>query len=338
MTDRRAKILRDLDVGKLVGVEIGALASPLVTRDDGNIIYVDHVGTDDLRKKYEQHASIDPSRIVSVDAIWGEMTLREALGDRAPVDYVVASHVIEHVPDVLSWLAELHDALKPGGEVRLAVPDRRYTFDYLRRESEFADILNAFVLKPRRPLPIAILDFTLNTAPVDGIEAWQGRIDPATLIRFCKPDWALHVARDTADNGAYHDAHCWVFTPESFVDLFRQAASLGLIPFTCEAFHPTETFEIEFFVALRACDDQARIVESWERLAAETGFEPTRERAERHAHELAAARAALADLEARLGAAMGECATARQEAAALRNSTSWRLTAPIRSLRRLLPT
>jgi hypothetical protein len=335
MTDRRQRILQGLDVANLVGVEIGALASPLVTRDDGPIIYVDHLATEDLRKKYDWDPTVDAAKIVSVDAIWGETTLREALGSRGPVDYIVASHVIEHVPDLISWLGELHDALKPDGQVRLAVPDRRYTFDYLRRESDLADILNAFVLKARRPRPISILDFTLNAAKVDQIEAWSTRLDPAKLPKFCEPAGALDTARDAADNGAYHDVHCWVFTPASFIDQFRQAASLGLIPFVCDSFQPTVQNDIEFLVTLSACNDKARILESWDRLAARFPFESTRARADRHADELAAAQAALRDAEARLAAATAEGTAARQEVAALRTSTSWRLTAPVRALKRL---
>jgi len=73
-----------------------------------------------LRQKYAADASIDVDDIVEVDAVWGDHTLAQALGGRAPVDYAVASHVIEHVPDMLAWLEELHAVIKPGGDLRLA--------------------------------------------------------------------------------------------------------------------------------------------------------------------------------------------------------------------------
>src|SRR5437868_3008097 len=82
--------------------------------------------------------------------------LLEAVG--RPVDYVVASHVIEHVPDLIGWLAEVREALEPGGELRLAVPDRRYTLDYRRSVSRLADVVHAWFMRARRPLPHQILD------------------------------------------------------------------------------------------------------------------------------------------------------------------------------------
>ncbi|MEX3900116.1 methyltransferase domain-containing protein [Paraburkholderia sp. BR10954] len=47
-------------------------------------------------------------------------------------DYVIASHVIEHVLDLVGWVHSLLAALKHAGRIVLAVPDRRYTFDYVR--------------------------------------------------------------------------------------------------------------------------------------------------------------------------------------------------------------
>ncbi|MPW20588.1 methyltransferase domain-containing protein [Paraburkholderia sp. CNPSo 3157] len=78
--------------------------------------------------------SVDVDKIVETDAIWGKRTLAETL--KRPVDFIVASHVIEHVPDLITWLRELSHALRPGGQVRLAIPDKRFTFDLLRRETE----------------------------------------------------------------------------------------------------------------------------------------------------------------------------------------------------------
>ncbi len=53
-----------------------------------------------------------------------------------PADLLVASHVIEHVPDLITWLREIASVLKPTGQARLAIPDRRYTFDLLRVETQ----------------------------------------------------------------------------------------------------------------------------------------------------------------------------------------------------------
>jgi SAM-dependent methyltransferase len=47
----------------------------------------------------------------------------------AAVDFVVASHVLEHVADPLELLGEIHRVLRVGGTAILLLPDRRATFD-----------------------------------------------------------------------------------------------------------------------------------------------------------------------------------------------------------------
>ena len=132
---RRDKILASLDLPALDGVEIGALSVPLVTPAEGPIFYVDYKGTDALQEHYRHSPNIDASSIVNVDGIWGDKTLAECLGPFRSVDYVVASHVIEHTPDLITWLGEIRQVLRPDGTLRLAIPDRRYSFDYLRAET-----------------------------------------------------------------------------------------------------------------------------------------------------------------------------------------------------------
>ncbi|MCY7273284.1 MAG: class I SAM-dependent methyltransferase [Phormidesmis sp. CAN_BIN44] len=69
------------------------------------------------------------SKIVDVDYVWGEKSLIDLLETEAPLDYVIASHVIEHVPDFIGWLSEVRGILKPGGILSLAIPDKRQCLD-----------------------------------------------------------------------------------------------------------------------------------------------------------------------------------------------------------------
>lgn len=63
---RREKILSGLNLASLSGVEIGALASPQVTPDQGRILYVDHADTETLKRKYANDSGVDTSAIVNV--------------------------------------------------------------------------------------------------------------------------------------------------------------------------------------------------------------------------------------------------------------------------------
>jgi SAM-dependent methyltransferase len=48
------------------------------------------------------------------------------------VDFVVASHVLEHLADPIGALAEIHRVLRIGGTTIILLPDRRATFDRTR--------------------------------------------------------------------------------------------------------------------------------------------------------------------------------------------------------------
>lgn len=263
---RRRRLLKGLNLPESVGVEIGPLCWPLVRRSDGGeIIYVDHTDTPHLRQKYKDDPHLDINEIVDVDAVWGLNTLHEAIKGRY-VDYVVASHVVEHVPDLVTWLRELAAVLKPTGEVRLAVPDRRFTFDYFRRESRLPEVLSSYIARARVPQPYSLLDYCLAAADVSAAEAWQNRINPDSARRHHTWQGALHLARDAFENGTYHDVHCWVFTPRSFARLIADLCKMELLDFACESFCDTLHNDIEFSVVMRRSHDRGYIADSWRQM------------------------------------------------------------------------
>lgn len=336
MMERRQKLLSGLDLSVSSGVEIGPLSRPTVAKSEGKILYVDYTDTESLRKNYSADPGVVTKDIVEVDAVWGKQSLRECLGGQT-FDYTIASHVVEHVPDLITWLEEIGAILKPDGSLRLVVPDRRFTLDYLRRESRLCDVLNAYVSRARAPLPIAILDFFISARQVDVNAAWEGTL-PVELPRF--PGFGVaggvSLARDRMANDTYHDVHCWVFTPRSFAGLFAEAAQEGLIHFRCEKLYDTEPGELEFIVILRRCDDRQHAIDSWRQAASsveERGLADDSQVPKRDD-----ARAQKKDeveyLQRRLAAAEEELLKAESSLQGILNSRSWRLTEPLRELKR----
>lgn len=249
--DRKTRILNGLKLRESVGVEIGALDKPLVTRDMGTVLYVDHADTAALRRKYQGDAAVRSDAIVDVDGVWNNNTLFEAIG-RRKVDYVIASHVIEHVPDMITWLQGLEAVLAPGGQIRFAIPDMRYTFDCLRRETVFSDVLAAYIARARCPMPREVIDFVSNAADVRSDLLWH---KPAARAISRKLYTFADAAKlgDAAMRGEYHDVHCWTFTPASFARLMQQITDAGLSNLACTAFTDTPTGWTEFYVSLAVC-------------------------------------------------------------------------------------
>jgi predicted SAM-dependent methyltransferase len=270
--DRREKLLAGLAIEHKLGLEIGALCRPFIKKTEHPVLYADHASTQALREKYRHDPDVVLDDIVEVDAVLGERSLAEALGRK--VDYVVASHVIEHVPDLITWLGELASILNDNGEIRLIVPDKRFTFDYIRTTTQLSDVLYAHLVKARMPQAHIVMDYVLNVVKVNGAQAWRGAIDPDTLERHHTLGDAQRIAQQILDCGAYHDVHCWVFTPRSLALLFAELAGHGLTCFECVNFYDTALDTIEFFVGLRRTNDPGKARQSWLSMAARAREHP----------------------------------------------------------------
>jgi SAM-dependent methyltransferase len=251
--DRFDRLREHIGVAKGRGLEIGPLASPVVPRRSGDVYYVDHLSTDDLIAKYQNDPQVDEHQIVSTDFIWGSNTLAEAVGSYAPFDYVVASHVLEHVPDLVGWLEEVATVLRPGGRLSLALPDRRYTFDVRRRDSDVSEVVEAYLLHLRRPAVRAIFDHFYRFVVVDPDAIWAGL--PGHDDPPANAEAAMAFATKAATTDAYLDTHCWVFSDATFVQLMATLMEMGLVTLPFVAFRPTQHGDFEFFVTLERPHD-----------------------------------------------------------------------------------
>ena len=114
--ERRSRTLTGLIKSTDKIVEIGALCNPVAQKSFGQVFYVDYADTDFLKERYKDDPNVNVNDIVQVDGVWGSKNLSDCLAGFAPVDLVIASHVIEHVPDMITWLQEIESILKPSGE------------------------------------------------------------------------------------------------------------------------------------------------------------------------------------------------------------------------------
>lgn len=297
------------------GVEIGALHQPMVTRAMGPVEYVDRAPRDELLAWYATSSEVDLDQVVEVDHVWGAQRLVDCLGGRA-FDYVAASHVIEHVPDLFGWLGEIAEVLVDGGIAAFAVPDKRYTFDSARRTSSSGELIDAYVRGLRRPDARQVFDCFHNFRhPVTGCDRDGNPVTETTETAAAAS--LLDLCRRMQVSGEYVDAHCWVFTPRSMADVLDLASRLDLLPFEIALLTGTPQGSNEFLLALRRLPD-------------------TLTRDERRAAFLASLEALdlpeePSALEGDIGLLQAQAAGAQARVAAMEASTSWRLTAPLRA-------
>jgi SAM-dependent methyltransferase len=250
MSPRRDKLLARIKPESMEGLEIGPLDRPSVTSAHGSIRYVDFATTEELRQQRKNDPTVNVDNLAPVHFIWGDKTLGEAVGG-AHFDYVVASHVVEHVPDLIGWFQELAEVLKPGGVVSLVVPDRRYTFDRIRPETRTPEVVEAWLEHHRRPSYRQIFEHYALHTRVDVEQAWAGTLDESRLERMHPESYALQVCQEAVQSKRYVDSHCWVFTPTSFFGVIRSLCELGLFAFEVVEFFAPTRGEIDFFVTFQ---------------------------------------------------------------------------------------
>ena len=230
-----------------LGLEVGPSHRPAAPKRDGyQVEIIDHLDREGLLAKYRDH-NLDLDAIEEVDYIWSGETYAELTGKNHHYDWIIASHVIEHTPDLVGFLKQCDSVLKDDGVVSLAVPDKRYCFDYHRPISGLSKVIDHHVNEVSINSPGTVAEYFLNVVKKDGHGAWNESIEGECDF--------IHTLEQAADgmnkawtHKAYIDCHVWCFVPHSFRLLIHDLHSLGLISFREVSF--TKTQGSEFFVTL----------------------------------------------------------------------------------------
>jgi Methyltransferase domain len=232
-----------VDLDTTIGLEIGALDLPLVEPGEGRCDFADFLTTEELRELAGRTAGHSPEFVMPVT-----YNLRNGYDVIASTyDWVAASHVVEHIPDLIGWFEALHSKLRDGGVVFLVVPDKRFTFDYHRRLTNLSDVVTAHQQQLRTPSFKQVFDhYFYTTNQIDPGQIWKG-VRPEPALR----DYAVAIGRAENALKTYEDAHCSVFTPESFNELMNELTASGLLKFRVESLRPTPLHQLDFTAVLR---------------------------------------------------------------------------------------
>jgi hypothetical protein len=254
--DRIQKALAEIDRNGL-GLEVGPSHNPVAPKRNGfNVHIVDYLGQEGLREKYAGHVhlGVNLDNIEAVDFIWSGQSLPELIGREACYDWIIASHVIEHIPDLVSFLQQCQALLTPSGRLSLIVPDMRYCFDHFNRLSTTGDFLDSFDQKRTRPSAGQVFDFAASASRRGGATAWaKGTEGDFDLIH--STDQACDQWRQARTASHYIDVHCWRFTPDSFRLILADLHRLGLTELSI--IREFDTTGCEFYVTLAKSGDPA---------------------------------------------------------------------------------
>lgn len=220
-SDRKTILTNGLAIER-PGIEISPLYRPTVLKSHSDVYYTDYTSAEDSRKK---HADYEHDEIMDIDFIWKP---GKRLVDCTPSDikfeWAIASHVFEHVPNPIGWLLEVFEVLKPGAVLSLALPHKKFCFDFFRRDTDTADLVDSWIRGQIIPSPRQLFDFltcSINWTP--DVKLFENADRPYT------DEQALDFIINSWTTGTYLDAHCSVFSPESIIPIFQQITRIGIL-------------------------------------------------------------------------------------------------------------
>jgi SAM-dependent methyltransferase len=228
--ERLDTLLTGLHVAGL-GLEVAPYFNPALSKDRFNVRYVDYLDNVALKRKAAENPGAQHAPVPDIDWVWQPgQRLGKCLPPGTVFDYALASHVIEHVPNTLGWLNEILEVMKPGARLALAIPDRRYTMDFFRKETTLGDLVGNWITRPSTPTPAQVMDFLSQSfedrRPPEELELPASFRDAP---RHYDDQKALEFAIWSYNEGGYLDIHCTVWSPESFVAVMSRVCGLGIL-------------------------------------------------------------------------------------------------------------
>jgi SAM-dependent methyltransferase len=175
------------------GLELGPGHLPFPGAEALDVTYVDRWKPDHFRELFPE---LDGDVEVPDIDVYTDLDQQglAAFSDDSQ-DFVICSHVLEHVAAPIALLEEMYRVLTPNGVLVLLLPDRRRTFDRYRPSTALDHLIREYLTDIRVVDDQHLFDFITLAEPG---EAYTRRPDDWTRDEFYEwhRDRSIHV-------------HCW---------------------------------------------------------------------------------------------------------------------------------
>jgi len=148
------------------GLELGALHAPFPTPSSAiNTRYVDRWTVEEAKDLFPELGEVD---FTEADHIADLNTERLSMFGDQSQDFVIASHVLEHVANPLALLVDMHRVLRPGGTAIVLLPDMRRTSDCRREPTTVEHLLTEYERDVRDVDEAHLAEYALKVLQYEG--------------------------------------------------------------------------------------------------------------------------------------------------------------------------
>lgn len=242
-------------------LELGPLNRPIADKEFyHNAYYCDVRSTEEVRKLYSGNdyleatgIMVNPETIVPIDFVI-KGNYEETFKEVEKFDYIIASHVMEHMEDIIFALRDISTVLKPEGVLYLVYPDKRYCFDHFRTSASFRDAYNVFRNGTKENAPM-VFDFYYSVIPENRPYIFWGKEGILDYLPEAVFENAVEHYEKALQGVKMDDVHYWPFSDMDFLKFLYDCTRARLIPFRCIAFQPCMENDQQFMVALQYAPD-----------------------------------------------------------------------------------
>ncbi|HEY3671366.1 MAG TPA: methyltransferase domain-containing protein [Acidimicrobiia bacterium] len=184
------------------GIEVGPGNVPFVVPPGVAVRYVDRLSSEEHSALFYELPLVD---FVEPDIVADLDTDGLRAIDSQSQDFVICSHVLEHLADPLGFLEEAHRVLRVGGVLLILLPDRRYTFDRDREPTPLDCLIRDHAAGATTPDDQHMLEFLLGADQGPDFTVPEDEAEREALFTWHR-NRSIHV-------------HCW--TDGEFREVLR---------------------------------------------------------------------------------------------------------------------
>lgn len=238
-------------------LELGPLNRCLLDRSKyNNYFFGDIRSTSEIKKLYLENEylkrtnlSVKLEEIIEIDYVIKE-SYKKTFKKEEKFDYIIVSHVLEHIPDLLNFFIDIKNILKKDGEIIIIYPDKRFCFDYFRENSTFSDIYDIYK-NGQKYVARRVLDFYTNVISENNPTKFWDIKNKIEIYNKDNVNRNIKAYNMVSKKGIMEDdIHYWPFADYAFIKFLYDCKIYGYLPFSIKEFIPTQLNTQEFLVIL----------------------------------------------------------------------------------------